>query len=465
MAIAAGVLWFLTSVQPANLPRLSDIAMDATVLLFAGALLVVTTILSGLAPALHAARRSIGNLLGGSRVANHGRQPMLRNALIVGEVALSVVLLVGAGLLARSFMHLQAVRPGFVAEGTLSFHIALPRGAYPSFDERRAFTSNLLGQLKALPGVTAVGATSNLPLTGQGPTQWYAYENRPEQWQSLHAERLAVTADFFTAAGTRLLAGRMFSDADNTTGLPVVIIDELIAKAGWPNESPVGKRLQVFGPNSPNPYATVVGVVEHVRSGDLREDGLPQIYWSYNARSAAAMSYVLKSSVPPDQIAAAAQRVVTGINAALPVTNVAPLTRYVRAASAQARFTLVLMQVVGGLAVFLAAVGLYGVIAFVVAQRTREFGIRLALGETPGRLKGRVVRRGMVLVVTSAAAGIVVALLAVRTIQALLYQVNPYDPVIFTSVVGFLLAVGAAACYGPARRASRADPLAALRAE
>ena len=464
LGIAVGVLQFLAYVQPTNLPRLSDIGIDANVASFAAALLAATAVLSGLAPALHAARPATGSLLGGARVANHGRQPLLRNALIVGEVALSVVLLVGAGLLARSFVRLQAVRPGFVPERTQSFHIALPRGSY-QFDGRRAFTSALLAGLRQIPGVASVGATSNLPLTGQGPTQLYAYEGKPDGWQGQHAERLSVTSDYFTASGTRLLSGRSFTDADDGNAAPVVIIDELIAKAEWPNENPVGKRLQVFRLDTPNPYATIIGVAEHVRSGDLREDGLPQIYWSYNARSGPNMSYVLRSSVPPEQLAAAAQRVVTGINAGLPVTNIAPLTQYVRAASAQARFTMILMQVVGGLAVFLAAVGLYSVIAFLVAQRTREFGIRLALGQTPGGLRVWVVRRGMGLVAVSAVAGTVAALLAVPSIQSLLFQVNPYDPAIFGAVVVFLLGVGAAACYVPARRASRADPLVALRSE
>jgi putative ABC transport system permease protein len=458
-------LRILTQVQPANLPRLVDIGVDLNVLAFASGLLLVTALLTGLAPALHASRQSINDLLGGTRVANHGRQLMVRKALIVGEVALSVVLLVGAGLLARSFGNLQAVRPGFVADGTLSFHIALPRGAYPSFDERRAFVSALTARLGALPGVKSVGATSNLPLTGQGPTQWYAFDAKPEQWQSLHAERLSVTPDYFAAAGTRLLSGRLFTASDDGNAPTVVIIDDAIARAGWPNESPIGKRLQVFPPQSPNPYATVVGVVEHVRTGDLREDGLPQIYWSYNARSAQNMSYVLRSSLPPERLAAAAQRVVSESNAALPVTNVAPLTRYLRAASSQARFTLVLMQIVGALAVFLAGVGLYSVIAFVVALRTREFGIRLALGETPGALQRRVVSRGLTLVGVSAVVGIVAALLAVQGVQSLLFQVSPYDPTIFAAVVLFLASVGAVACFAPARRASRSDPLTALRAE
>jgi putative ABC transport system permease protein len=217
--------------------------------------------------------------------------------------------------------------------------------------------------------------------------------------------------------------------------------------------------------SNPAPYATIIGVAEHVRSGDLREDGLPQIYWSYNARPSSNMSYVLQSAGPPQQLAAAAQRALTTIDATVPLTNVAPMTQYVRAATAQARFTLILMEVVGGLAVFLAAVGLYSVIAFVVAQRTREFGIRLALGETPGGLRASVVKRGLWLVVGSASAGVAAALMAVQTIETMLFQVNPYDPVIFSSVVVFLLAVGAAACYVPARRASRADPLVALRSE
>jgi putative ABC transport system permease protein len=464
VAIALGVLWLLAVVQPANLPRLADVGIDRNVIWFAAGLLVTTTVLSGLAPALHAARSATDSLLGGARVANHGRQPLLRNALIVGEVALSVVLLVGAGLLARSFMKLQAVRPGFVADGALSFHIALPRGAY-QFDARRAFATRLIDELRQLPGVTTVGATSNLPLTGQAPTMLYAFDGKPEGWPTLHAERLSVTPDFFAASGTRLLAGRTFTEADNGTAPTVVIIDELIARGEWPNESPIGKRLQVFPMSSDNPYATIVGVAEHVRSGDLRVDGLPQIYWSYFARSTPNMSYVVRSTLPPAQLGAAAQRIVTRIDAGLPVTNVAPLTQYVRAASSEMRFTMILMEVVGGLAVFLAGVGLYSVIAFVVAQRTREFGIRLALGETPGGLRAWVVRRGLGLVVASVAAGVVVSVLAVRSIESLLFQVSPLDPLIFGAVVVFLLGVGALACYAPARRASRADPLVALRSE
>jgi ABC-type antimicrobial peptide transport system permease subunit len=294
---------------------------------------------------------------------------------------------------------------------------------------------------------------------------WYAYDSKPEQWQSLHAERLSVTADYFAAAGTRLLSGRLFTDADNSTAPSVVIIDELIAKKEWPNENAIGKRLQIAGSSSPMPYATIVGVAEHVRTGDLRDDGLPQIYWSYAARTSPSMNFIVRSALPADRLAAAAQAIVTELNAALPVTNVAPLTKYLDAALAQARFTLALMQVVGGLAVFLAAVGLYSVIAFVVTQRTREFGIRMALGETSGGLRLRVVRRGMRIVTISAAAGILVALIAVRSVETLLYQVNPYDPFIFGAVAMFLLVLGAVACYIPARRASRADPLIALRME
>jgi len=177
------------------------------------------------------------------------------------------------------------------------------------------------------------------------------------------------------------------------------------------------------------------------------------------------MNFVVRSSLPAQQLAGLVQAAVKELNPSIPVTNIAPLTRYVDAALSQARFTFVLMQVVGGLAVFLAAIGLYSVIAFVVAQRTREFGIRLALGETPGGLKRKVVVRGVTIVAASAAVGVVAALLAVRAVEALLYEVNPYDPVIFGTVVVFLLALGAAACYAPARRASRADPLSALRME
>jgi putative ABC transport system permease protein len=467
IGVALVALWALAAIAPANLPRLADIAVDWRVLLFTSGVLLLTALLSGLAPALHAARQGITGLLGGTRVANHGRQPIVRNALVAGEVALSVVLLVGAGLLMQSFMNLQAVRPGFVAEQTLSFHIALPRTTFPDWNARRAFTAQLLPRLKALPGVIEVGGTSNLPLTGQGPTMRYGYESKPQDFNSNHAERLSVTPEYFAASGTRLLAGRSFTIADNDSAPNVVIIDELIARKEWPNESPIGKRLQVFptSANIPNPYATIIGVAEHVRGGDLREDGLPAVYWSYWSRTTPHLNFVLRSSVPPEQLASLVQAAAREVNPLVPVTNVAPLTTYVNGALSQARFTFVLMQVVGGLAVFLAAIGLYSVIAFVVAQRTREFGIRLALGETPGGLRRRVVVRGVAIVAASAGVGVVAALLAVRAVEALLYEVNPYDPRVFGAVIVFLLALGMAACYAPARRASRADPLTALRAE
>jgi predicted permease len=315
--------------------------------------------------------------------------------------------------------------------------------------------------------VRAVGATSNLPLTGQPPTRWYAFDGKPEQWQSLHADGLSVSPDFFSAAGTRLLAGRLFTDADDFNAPPVVIIDELIARAGWgwPNASPVGQRIQLAPLDAPNPWGTVIGVVEHVRSGDLREDGLPQIYWPFAARTPGNMNFVMRSTLPAEQLAATAQRVVSEVNAGIPVTNVAPLTQYLDAALAEARFALVLMQIVGGLAVFLAAVGLYSVISFVVTHRTREFGIRLALGETPGGLRRWVVARGMGLVFLGAVVGLVTALVTIGAVQSLLYQVSPRDPAIFGAVGVFLSGVGAVACYIPARRASGADPLTALRAE
>ena len=465
--LAIAGLWYLTEVQPVELPRSQDIALDWRVMLFTSGLLLVTAILCGLAPALHASRQALGRILGGTRVANYGRQPMVRTVLIVAEVALSLMLLVGAGLLVRSFAQLQAVRPGFVAGATLSFHVALPRSSYQNFEQRQAFVADVIGRLRGVAGVQSVGATSNLPLTGQGPTRWYAFDGRQEQWGSLHAEGLSVTPDFFTAAGTRLLAGRAFTDADDGRAPQVVIVDELIARNGWgwPNINPVGQRLQIGPPDSPNPWATVIGVVEHIRSGDLREDGLPQLYWSFKARSPGNMNYVVRSSLPAEQLAGTVQRVVSEVSPAIPVTNLAPLTKYLNAALAEARFAQLLMQIVGGLAVFLAAVGLYSVIAFVVTHRTREFGIRLALGETPGGLQRWVVIRGMRLVVLGAAVGALVGLVAVQAMQALLYQVSARDPVIFTAVGVFLLGVGAVACYVPARRASSADPLTALRSE
>ena len=202
-----------------------------------------------------------------------------------------------------------------------------------------------------------------------------------------------------------------------------------------------------------------------MRSSSLDAEGLPQIYFSYYARTSPNMNWLVRSTLPPEQLAASVRRVVAEMNPNLPVSNVQPFARYVEQGLATAQFTLVLMQIVGGLALFLAAVGLYGVIAFVVGQRTREFGIRVALGETPAGLRRWVVVRGMRLVVASAALGVVAALLAMNAVQGMLYEVSPFDPMTFAAVLLFLVAVAAVACYVPAQRASRADPLEALRAE
>jgi predicted permease len=372
-----------------------------------------------------------------------------------------------AGLLIRSLDRLKDVKPGFVAAGTLSFQVALPAETFPSFKERRAFTGAVLDRLRAVPGVTVAGASSALPLSGLPAIQNYAYDTESiRNWGDLSAERISVTRDYFSAAGIRIVAGESFSAAAAPNSAPVVIIDEDIARKAWPNENAVGKRIQVFRSGTiPDPFATIIGVAEHVRANDLRQRGRPQIYWSYEDRSPQAMYYVVRTTSNAERLAATVRQIVAEVNSSVPLTRVMPLGGYVSQALARPRFATVLMQIVGGFSLFLATIGLYGVIAFLVGQRTHEFGIRLAMGATPNRLRGWVVLRGARLVVASAIVGLALSSAITTMLRSMLYDVSPYDPLTFIGVCALIAGVAGIACYVPARQASKTSPLEALRAD
>jgi putative ABC transport system permease protein len=464
LVITTVALALLRALHPSNLPRLAELDMDGRVLAFTALTCLATTLLFGLAPALQAAGKDPQrSLQGAGRAGTSGVRHRVRALLIVGEVALSVVLLVGAGLLVRSFIALQDVRPGFDAKDVLTFELAMPASRYPTAASRRTFVRELERRLGELPGAKRAGVISKLPLTGSGPLSPYAFdEATARNWESVTADGRQVSPTYFTTMNTRLLEGRAFTWEDAVGKPPVIIIDETLARQAWPGRSAVGRQLQLGPTGQANNMAEVVGVVEHERSLDLTRAVRPLIFYPMGQQLPAIVDVAIETGVAPQSLAGAATALVHEMDKDLAVTRMA---FYVSEGMAQARFSLLLMATLGGLALLLAAVGIFGVIAYTVSQRTREFGIRLALGEDPRRTRRDVILRGMRLVGPSILIGVGASLLFTRFLGGLLYQVSPHDPLTLGGIAGLLAAVALAACYLPARRATAVDPAIALRSE
>ena len=467
LALTTLALALLRALHPTNLPRLAEIDVDGRVLAFTALTCLATTIVFGLAPALQAAGRDPQRTLqSGGRSGTGTSRHRVRALLILGEVSLSVVLLVAAGLLVRSFLALQQVRPGFDASDVLTFQLAMPASRYPTADTRRTFVRELERRLGALPGVTRVGIISKLPLTGSGPLSPYAFdEATARNWESVTADGRQVSPGYFAAMNTRLLSGRPFSWDDAVDKPPVIIIDETLARQAWPGQSAVGKQLQLQPTGEPNNMAEVVGVVEHERSHDLARAVRPLIFYPMGQQIPIVVDVALETAAAPQSLTGAATALVHEMDKDLAVTRMAPMSLYLSEGMAQARFSLMLMAALGGVALLLAAVGIFGVIAYTVTQRTREFGIRLALGEDPRDTRRGVIARGMSLVGPSILVGLAGSVVLTRFIGGLLFQTSPHDPLTLGGIALLLMAVALAACYLPARRATSVDPAIALRSE
>ncbi len=467
LGLTSWAMAILRTLRPANLPRLAEVRMDATVLGFALVVSIATVLVFALLPALRATRVDPHSALQQGVRAGGGRERQrVRDALIIAEVALSVVLLVGAGLLLRSFLALQGVRPGFEAGDVLTFRLALPPIRYPDDRSQLEFHRRLEERLRSLPGVGAVGQISRLPLSGSGTLQPFAFnEETARNWESVTADERIVSEGFLDAVDGRLLAGRWFTRQDAGDAPPVAIVDETLARMAWPDGNAVGRRLQVQPTGSENPYVEIVGVVKHLRLNDLARPTLPQIYWPIGQSAPATIAYAIESGGDPAALGPAVRRAVAELDPDLPVSDLVPMSGYLSANAAQRRFSLVLMSALGGIALLLAAVGVFGVISYSVSQRTREFGIRLALGEDPRQTRRSVVLGGMRVVSLSIGLGLTAALIGSRWISGLLYQVRPADPATFALIALLLAAVALVATYLPARRATRVDPALALRSE
>ena len=459
-----GTRW-LVWMSPANLPRVDAIRIDPGVLLFALGATLATAVVFGLVPALRAAGVDVNRTLrAGTNPSASKAQVRMRSVLMVAEVALTLVLLIGAGLMVRSFVALQQVRPGFDPASVLSFRVSLPVAKYSRFEMRAEFIRRMEEEIRRLAGVTHVGFTSQLPLTGSGALSPFAYdEATASSWESATADGRGASPDYFRALGTRLLAGRFFEDRDR--GANVIIIDETLAARAWPGENAVGKRLQTQPTGSPNRFSEVIGVIEHIRSQDLARAVRPQIFRPLIGFGGTQPFVVVRTTVDPASLIPVVRQLIASMDPDAPVDRAQPMTAYVNDALAQSRLTLVLMAGFGIVALIMAAVGIYGVISYSVSQRTKEIGIRMALGQEARQIRNLVVGQGLRLVAISLLIGLAAAYALSVTVSGLLYGVNPRDPLTFGGMAAFLLAVALLGCLIPARRATAVNPLAALKAE
>jgi putative ABC transport system permease protein len=461
----------LTRLKPEGIPRLDNVGVDGTVILFTFATAVVTGVLFGLVPAFSVTRGVSNALKEGGRGAVAARAGnRARGVLVVVELALAVMLLAGAGLLLRSFMKLQAVDPGFRVGQALTFDLTLPDARYKEDARRTAFFDQLLPRLRALPGVRSASSVLGLPLSGLDLIISFEVQGRPPvpPAQEPAMQVRVASPGYFEAIGIPLKRGRVFTDDDKAGSPRVVLITESAARQYFPNEDPIGKTITLGwrrGPGTPRAGGEVIGILGDIKDAGLDEPNPPQIYLPYRQWPIGSMSVLLETSVPPLSLADAVRTEVYSVDGNLPVSNVSTVGAIVAKSISQQRFYMVLLTIFAGVALALAAIGIFGVLSYAVSQRTREIGIRMALGAQGGTVIRLIVRQAMILVACGVAAGLALGLVLSQTMAKMLFAIAPTDPATYAGVAVTLAAVALLASYLPARRATRVDPVVALRAE
>ena len=469
LGLAAWGIKLLTALAPGDLPRITDSGINLQVLIFTAVVAVFTSILFGLVPALQSAKPELAAALkeggrSGTETLARGR---LRSALVVTEMALAMVLLVGAGLLLRSLVGLGRVDPGFAKDHVITFGLDLPDRYRQT--QRVAFYRSLLDRVRATPGVRSASAAYPLPLSADDVKTSFEVEGRPMKKSEYPVTTLhIIDRDYFRALGIQLLSGRGFNSQDDAVAAsPVVIISERLARQTFPGEDPVGRRIKpgISSGNSGEPMRLIVGVVGDVRAEGLGAPSIPESYVPYAQLPFAPMSVMVRTEIAPANMVPTLTTEVQSLDSALPLLHVKTLDEYVDDSVVGTRFETFLLGTLGALAFLLTAVGLYGVISYTVVQRTREMGIRLALGADRAAILGMVVKRGLLLACSGALIGLAAAFFLTRLMASLLFGVGPKDPVTFVCVPIALLAVAILASYVPARRAAMVEPMVALRSE
>ncbi|HWY48587.1 MAG TPA: ABC transporter permease [Bryobacteraceae bacterium] len=461
---------FLTTFAPSNIPRLADVALDFQVFAFAFGVTLVTGILFGLAPAIPATREDLADALreGGQRSVGNTAGPKIRKALLVSEVALALVLVIAASLLTQTFFRLLSVDPGFRPARVLTFELSLPDAKYAETNHIVALYDKVLGRLQTLPGVEAAGIAKTVPLDGAPDSSSIRIIGRPAKSEvdRPFASYNLVSPGYFSAVGTPLLRGREFQAIDTAVSTPVAIINRAMASKYWPGENPIGKQLGLGSVRFP--VMTIVGIVADVKDLSLRQQPGPEMYIPYSQKtyvSLLTMQVALRTKTDPAFMLESARQAIRSIDPDLPIAKVATMTALVDNSMAQPRFAMLVLGSFGALALVLAFIGMYGVISYSVAQRTREIGVRMALGAARRDVFRMVLGQGARLAGLGIAIGLVAALAVTRLMAGFLYGVEATDPLTFAGVSLLLVGIALLACYVPARRATRVDPMIALRYE
>jgi putative ABC transport system permease protein len=461
---------------PADIPRLNEIEVNLSVLGFVFLVSTVTGLLFGLVPALQSSRSDVvTNLKDGSHGSGFGLATHLfRSTLVVVEFSLSLILMIAAGLLLRSFARLVDVNPGFNPDNVVLARVWLPVPNNPDLDpyrdplKRSAFTKELLGRVSAIPGVrnAAISSGTAVPLVGQHNSAGFTIEGDAVTNNNIPIAQIAVVSpDYFRTIETPLKRGRFFTDADDRKAPPVVLIDEALAERYFTNRDPVGLRIKRGGPSSEAPWMTIVGVVGNVKSDGFDKPDQPHLYHALFQNPAYAMAIYMRTDVAASTVTQALREQVRAVDRDLPVFGERTMTQVAAESVSRRKFAMQLVGLFGVLALLLAGIGIYGVIAYSVTQRTREIGIRVALGASRSAILRWVLKQGMVLTIAGVAVGLIGAFILTKYLRSLLFGVGPADFVTYGALAILLTVVAVIACYVPARRATKVDPLVALRYE
>lgn len=473
VAIAWGLLRWLLAVWPTAAPRLSTVSLDLTTLLFTFSLALITGVAFGLAPALSISKVNVADALkdmGKTKgIGKHG----MRRVLVLSEVMLACVLLIGSGLMIRTFAHLVQADPGFNADHVLTFKLTLPAVRYPKDDARVNFLQQLEKNLSTTPGVLSVGLTSHLPFDDFPEwigSYWPENATAEQRQGALLADHRAISAGFFSNFGVALLSGREFTEFDDGKHPHVAVIDESLAHQLWPNMSPIGEKLSVnmmVNGAFVRDWSVVVGVVKHIKFHTLMSEVRPQIYLPYlqTMPPRVQMAYSLRLGSSPESVLPSVRQAVANLDKDLPISGIRTLDLYVADAKVRTRFTTLLSGILGVAALLLACIGVYGVTSYSVAQRTGEIGMRMALGAEPKRVLLWILRDNLTFVIVGILFGVGLSFALAPLLASLLFQTKPVDVATFISVPALLLILAFLGCYFPARRASRMNPVAALRNE
>jgi putative ABC transport system permease protein len=470
LAIAYGGLAILTSFIPDNISQGRTVSIDYKVLGFTLLVSVATGLIFGFAPAIQSVRFNQNETLkeGGRDAATGSSGKRLRGLLVVAEVAISLVLLIGAGLLINSFLRVRNIDPGFRTENLLTMKIVLPPTKYATLESKSAFYTDLINRVQSLPGVRSAAVITNLPLYAQGNSIGVGIEGKPAPppGQELIVITRIISPRYFDTMSIPLLKGRQLTDQDTDKTPNVIVISETMARRFWPGEEAVGKRVSLGPINKPEDWFNVIGVVKDVRQYGLTAELEPQMYLTYRQTDFfEPRDLVVKTDVDPVSLSSAVRKTVWEIDKDQPVSNIRTMEEILGDSIARERFSMLLLAIFASVALVLAAVGIYGVMSYSVAQRTHEIGIRMALGAQTSAVLRLAVGYGFKLVIAGIAIGLIAALALTRVMSTLLFGVTATDPMTFTLISLLLIAVAAVASYIPARRATRVNPIIALRYE